>query len=181
MSWFTTCWFWSCSDSEVSVKELAKAGKEYFYSTYGDTAEATQAFLRDIYPDLGETFLSSEFQICPLTHLPEFFTTTFAYGYAYQFPQILSGVETSFVMLAANVATDVPKQVSWHLQGAIRNGASLDEVRAIRKISLEVAKASGVVFKNEVPEIWGASNAEWWAERWEYRDPCVFNVGTNSS
>jgi alkylhydroperoxidase/carboxymuconolactone decarboxylase family protein YurZ len=57
------------------------------------------------------------------------------------------------VMLAANVATDVPTQIAWHLQGAIRNGASLDEVRAVRKISLEVAKASGVIFKNEVPDI----------------------------
>jgi hypothetical protein len=56
-------------------------------------------------------------------------------------------------MLAANVATDVPKQVAWHLQGSIRNGANLDEVRAIRKIALEVAKASGVIFKNVVPDI----------------------------
>jgi len=122
-------------NADVSIKDLAQAGQEYFYSTYGETAESTQTYLSDIWPDLG------------------FFATTFAYGYVYNFPKILSGVETSFVMVAALVATDTPTQIKWHLQGAVRNGATLDEVRAIRNISVEVAKASGVVWKNEVPVI----------------------------
>ncbi len=83
----------------------------------------------------------------------EFFSTTFAYGYTYSFFNAVSPAETSFTMVAALIANDTPRQVDWHLQGSVRNGATLDEVRAVRQIAIEVAKASGVKWKNDVPDI----------------------------
>lgn len=56
-------------------------------------------------------------------------------------------------MVAALIANDTPRQVDWHLKGSLRNGATLDEVKAVRQISLDVARASGVVWKNEIPDI----------------------------
>lgn len=56
-------------------------------------------------------------------------------------------------MMSALIAIDAPRQVGWHLKGAIRNGASIDEVRAVRQISIEVAQAAGVVWKNDIPDL----------------------------
>jgi alkylhydroperoxidase/carboxymuconolactone decarboxylase family protein YurZ len=139
------------SDISASNQSLALIGQDHFNLTYGETAESVQAFLKDIYPDFGKCLQPSfKFSLTPAT---EFFSTTFAYGYVYAFPQVLSAAETSFAMIAALIASDTPKQLAWHLTGALRNGAHLSEVQAIRSISIEVAKASGVVWKNEIPDI----------------------------
>ena len=57
------------------------------------------------------------------------------------------------MMIAALIANDTPLQIEWHLPGAIRNGASEQEVRAARQISVEVAKSSGAVWKGAVPDL----------------------------
>ncbi len=56
-------------------------------------------------------------------------------------------------MVAALIANDTPRQVDWHLRGAMRNGASLEEIKAVRQIAIEVSRASGVQWKNEIPDI----------------------------
>jgi alkylhydroperoxidase/carboxymuconolactone decarboxylase family protein YurZ len=65
----------------------------------------------------------------------------------------MSQAETSFAMVAALIAVDTPLQIGWHLNGAVRNGASIAEIQAVRKISIEVARAAGVKWKNEIPDI----------------------------
>jgi len=122
-------------DVSMSTEELTKVGREYFGHTYGDTAETTLSLLNNLLPDL------------------EHFSTAFGYGYVFAFQGVLSPVDTSFAMIAALIASDTPRQIGWHLQGAVRNGASVDEVRAVRKISIEVARAAGVQWKNEIPDI----------------------------
>ncbi|SJL13923.1 uncharacterized protein ARMOST_17374 [Armillaria ostoyae] len=122
-------------DVSTSVETLTEKGQDYFDRTYGETAATVQPFLREICPDF------------------EFFSTTFAYGYTYSFFDAVSPAETSFTMVAALIANDTPRQVDWHLQGSVRNGATLDEVKAVRQIAIEVAKASGVKWKNDVPDI----------------------------
>ena len=84
------------------------------------------------------------------------FSETLGYGYVYAYSDVLSHVETSFTMIAALIASDTPRQIGWHLRGAIRNGATTAEVKAIRQISIEVAKASGIHWKNEIPDIEGS-------------------------
>jgi alkylhydroperoxidase/carboxymuconolactone decarboxylase family protein YurZ len=122
-------------DVSMSNESLARIGQDHFNLTYGETAGNVQAFLKNICPDF------------------EFFSTAFAYGYVYAFPQVLSGIETSFAMVAALIASDTPKQIDWHLKGAVRNGAKISELQAVRKISIEVAQASGVVWKHEIPDV----------------------------
>ncbi|KAF9012878.1 hypothetical protein BDZ89DRAFT_1077208 [Hymenopellis radicata] len=119
----------------TSTSDINKNGQEYFNQTYGETASTVQPFLKQINPDL------------------EFFSTTFAYGWTYGFFKVTTPAETSFSMVAALIANDTPRQVDWHLRGAMRNGASLEEIKAVRQIAIEASQASGVQWKNEIPDI----------------------------
>ncbi|KAI9567091.1 hypothetical protein HD554DRAFT_2270633 [Boletus coccyginus] len=122
-------------NQDPTIEELAQAGKEYFDRTYGETAKSTQTLLSAVYPDIG------------------FFVTNFAYGYGYAFVGATSPMETSFAMISALIAIDTPRQIGWHLEGAIRNGATKEEVRAVRAISIQIAKAAGVVWKDDIPDL----------------------------
>ncbi|KAJ8596756.1 hypothetical protein M405DRAFT_757164 [Rhizopogon salebrosus TDB-379] len=122
-------------DSSRSQQEIDAAGQAYFDSTYGDTAAVVQPMLRSIYPDL------------------EHFTIKLGYGYVYAFLEVTSAKETSFSMISALIPNDTPRQVEWHLTGAVRNGATVEEVRAVREIALRIAIKAGVHLKHEVPDI----------------------------
>lgn len=56
-------------------------------------------------------------------------------------------------MISALIPNDTPRQVEWHLTGAVRNGATVEEVRGVREIALKIAIKAGVPLKNEVPVI----------------------------
>lgn len=64
-----------------------------------------------------------------------------------------SPVETSYAMIAALIAIDTPRQIEWHLGGAIRNGATREEVRAVRAIAMRIAKAAGIVWTHDIPDL----------------------------
>jgi alkylhydroperoxidase/carboxymuconolactone decarboxylase family protein YurZ len=79
--------------------------------------------------------------------------TMHAYGYVCAFLEVTSAKETSFAMISALVANDTPRQAEWHLAGAIRNGATYEETRAVREIALRIAMKAGVLLKHSVPNI----------------------------
>lgn len=81
------------------------------------------------------------------------FSNTIGYGLTYGFTEVLSPLETSYVLVAALIAGDTPRQIGWHLDGARRGGATFEEVQAVRKISMEVASSAGVKWKDLVPEV----------------------------
>ncbi|KIJ37405.1 hypothetical protein M422DRAFT_178037 [Sphaerobolus stellatus SS14] len=118
-----------------STEELTDVGQNYFDRTYGDTAISVQNLIKEACPDL------------------DTFSTAFAYGYVYSFAGVLSPAETSFATVAALIPSDVPRQIDWHLRGAVRNGASIEELKAVRQISIEASQAAGVRWMNEIPEI----------------------------
>ena len=76
-----------------------------------------------------------------------------AYGVVYGHVESLSGLETSYAIVAALIASDTPLQIGWHLHNARNQGASMEEARAVRQISIEVAKLSGIQWRHDVPEI----------------------------
>lgn len=78
---------------------------------------------------------------------------TIGYGVVYGHTDIISMLETLHVMIAALVAGDTPQQITWHLDNAQKAGATFDEVRAVREVSLEVAKISGVQWRHSVPQV----------------------------
>lgn len=87
-----------------------------------------------------------------------------------------SQIETSYTLVAALIAGDTPRyetlstrgqqfirhcnltgrdsrQIGWHLAGARRGGATLEQVKAVRQIVIEVATEAGVVWKNKIPDV----------------------------
>ncbi|KAG6381805.1 hypothetical protein JVT61DRAFT_414 [Boletus reticuloceps] len=138
---------------DPSVEELTQAGKAYFDHTYGETAKDTQALLKDIYPDLGASRVAVYLALQALNLAPGYYVTNLAYGYGYAFMGATSPMETSFAMISALIAIDTPRQIGWHLDGAMRNGATREEVRAVRSIAMQIAKAAGVVWKHDIPDL----------------------------
>jgi alkylhydroperoxidase/carboxymuconolactone decarboxylase family protein YurZ len=136
----------------MSTEALTKVGSELFDQTYGDTAKTVQTILNDAYPDLCKSrkclLITST-----LISLLGFFSAAFAYGYVYSCSEVLSLADTEFAMIAALIPIDTPRQIDWHLHGAIRNGADILEVKAVRQIAIEVAQLAGVKWKNEIPDI----------------------------
>ncbi|KAI3607731.1 carboxymuconolactone decarboxylase [Moniliophthora roreri] len=51
------------------------------------------------------------------------------------------------------LSNDTPRQINWHLAGARRIGASLEEVRAAREIAMQCSELVGVRWKEGVPEV----------------------------
>ncbi|KAI0781435.1 hypothetical protein BD413DRAFT_464106 [Trametes elegans] len=122
-------------NTNTHLSDFDKRGEERFRAMYRETADSVQALLDSAYPDLG------------------WFSTTVGYGITYGGTDVLSQVESSYTLVAALVAVDTPRQVGWHLASARRGGADLAEVRAVRTIAIEVARAAGVRWRNEVPEV----------------------------
>ena len=65
----------------------------------------------------------------------------------------LSTLEQILSMVATLIAVDAPRQIGWHLGNALRNGASLEEVRAVRRMALDVAGKAGVKWRGDVPDV----------------------------
>ncbi|KAF8968314.1 AhpD-like protein [Flammula alnicola] len=127
-------------DPNASLAEYEVAGQSLFRSVYGDKADAVQELLDSIYPDMG------------------WFSRTIGYGLVYGHTDILSPLETSYTLIAALIAGDTPQQIAWHLDGAQREGATLEEVRAVRELSIEVAKFSGIQWRHSIPEVEAAQS-----------------------
>jgi len=125
-------------DPQASLADYEMSGQKLWQSVYGEKADSVQALLNAIYPDMG------------------WFSKTIGYGLTYGHPEILSPLETSYTLVAALIAGDTPQQITWHLDGAQRSGATLEEVQAVREISIEVAKLSGICWRHSVPQVHGA-------------------------
>ncbi|KAF8881945.1 AhpD-like protein [Gymnopilus junonius] len=122
-------------DTHISLAEYSNIGNNLFQSVYGEKAGSVQGLLNSIYPDMG------------------WFSKTIGYGVVYGHVETLSALETSYMLVAALIAGDTPQQIAWHLDGARRSGASLEEIQAVRQLSMEAAKFSGVQWQHSVPEI----------------------------
>ena len=66
------------------------------------------------------------------------------YGHLLSNVRILSAAETSFVLIAALIPQDVNPQLKGHLRGAVNNGATSDEVRAVRETVIQICEAAGM-------------------------------------
>ncbi|KAG6873365.1 hypothetical protein C0995_016474 [Termitomyces sp. Mi166 len=121
--------------TDTPIEQYEKIGEAMFRNIYGETADSVQDLLDTIYPDMG------------------WFSNTIAYGSTYGFTDILSPLETSYTLVAALIASDSPRQIQWHLDGARRRGATFEEVQTVRTMSMEVAALSGIKWRDGVPEL----------------------------
>ncbi|KAJ9142698.1 AhpD-like protein [Pleurostoma richardsiae] len=66
------------------------------------------------------------------------------YGHLLSNTSVLSAAETSFVLIAGLIPQDVNPQLKGHLRGAINGGATVEEVRAVRNVVIQICQASGM-------------------------------------
>ena len=66
--------------------------------------------------------------------------------------RILNGVETELLSIGALVTMNCPDQLTWHLKGAIRHGATEDQARFAYELGMSVAKATDCKLGN-MPKI----------------------------
>jgi len=83
-------------------------------------------------------------------------TARLMYGYLLSNTAILSPAESSFVLIAGLIPQDVNPQLKGHLRGAVNNGASVEEVRAVRDVVISICEESGMRrLGDDVPQGWG--------------------------
>lgn len=121
--------------TNTTIEEHNKAGYSLYCDIYGKTAGPTLELLQAVSPDMA------------------WFSTTIGYGAVYSLQEILSANETAYAMIASLIASDVPRQIGWHLAGARRLGATVEEVTAVRKMSMEVATRAGIQWREGVPDL----------------------------
>ena len=137
----------------MSLKDCEEKGKETFTNLYGGTAQGVQTLLDDIYPDMGMCQTPNTKRRPTLVCNTGWFSNTIGYGLVYGFTDVLSLVETSYTLVTSLISVDTAQQIAWHLANAQRAGATLEEVRAVREIAMEVGRKAGVEWRNGVPEV----------------------------
>lgn len=140
------------------MEQYAQNGDKLFCSMYRETADQVQGLLDEIYPDVGQSFrlLKIAFRMMT-TILLGWIAKIMGYGMTYNETDLFSQVEISYILVAALIAVDTPRQIAWHLLNAQHGGASLSEAKAIRTISMKVAEVSGIKWRDAVPEVLSVS------------------------
>ena len=134
------------------MDEYVRNGEKLFRAMYRDTADHVQGLLDEVYPDMGKSSVNAPFYKTNVG-TSGWFSNTVGYGITYGATDVLTQVEISYILVAALIAMDTPRQIGWHLANAQHGGASLQEVRAIRQISIEVSEKSGIQWKGPIPEV----------------------------
>ena len=65
------------------------------------------------------------------------------YGYVLSNISLLSARDTSFCIIAGLIPQDVNPQLKGHLKGALNNGASVEQINAVREVALWICEEVG--------------------------------------
>lgn len=140
---------------DISTKVVLERGQNFFNRIYGKISRRI----------MGQMDNSGTEDLGLLARL--------TYSYVLSNTQVLSAVETSYVLIAGLIPQDVSlareerpfmetnktqvnPQLKGHLRGAINVGATAEEVRAVRSVVIEICEASGMKILDEsVPAGWG--------------------------
>ncbi|KAJ8516346.1 hypothetical protein ONZ45_g6332 [Pleurotus djamor] len=79
--------------------------------------------------------------------------TTVAYGLILGHGSVVSTLETTYILIAASILDEFPRQVSWFSLAAMRHGATIEETKAVREMALKVASLTNTTFRGTVPEV----------------------------
>ncbi|KAK4179100.1 hypothetical protein QBC36DRAFT_365161 [Triangularia setosa] len=120
------------------VTQILKRGQDFFEGIYGKITKRVMGQMdRSGTEDLG-------------------LIARLVYGYILSNTNVLSAVETSYVMIAGLIPQDVNPQLKGHLRGALNGGATVDQVKAVRSIVMDICVASGMeMLDGDVPAGFG--------------------------
>jgi len=116
---------------DVPAPRVLQKGQRFFDSIYGKISKRVMGQMdRSGTEDLG-------------------IAARLMYGYILSNVSVLNRSETSYVLLAGLIPQDVNPQLKGHLKGALNNGATVDEVRAVRAMILHICELYGMQSLNE--------------------------------
>ncbi|KAJ8474649.1 hypothetical protein ONZ45_g15876 [Pleurotus djamor] len=122
-------------DFDRPFSDLTSQGRQFLSDMFGeDKGTSAHSIINSSSPDMG------------------IFLTT-SYGLVLSHCSIVSLLETSYCFITASILDDFPRQVPWFYLAAMRHGASIEEVQAIRDIAIKVASLIDVTFREKVPEV----------------------------
>ena len=106
-------------------------------------------------------------------------------GYILSNTNVLSAKESSYCLIAGLIPLDVNMQLKGHLQGALNNGASVEEIRAVRDVVVRICEVAGMERLGEATVNgwgWGGGGcesvrADGWAFWWDIEKLSVFGIG----
>ncbi len=126
---------------DVPASQILQRGQAFFDKVYGKVSKRVMGQMdRSGTEDLG-------------------LTARLMYGYILSNTSVLTAAESSFVLVACLIPQDVSltctllelpdkpqvnPQLKGHLKGAMNNGATLEEVRAVREVVIRVCEAAGM-------------------------------------
>ncbi|KAL8921715.1 MAG: hypothetical protein Q9208_005645 [Pyrenodesmia sp. 3 TL-2023] len=111
---------------DVPASKILSRGQSFFDQIYGKVSKRVMGQMdRSGTEDLG-------------------ITARLMYGYVLSNSSVLTPAESSFVLIAGLIPQDVNPQLKGHLKGALNNGASVAEVRAVRDVVVRLCEASGM-------------------------------------
>lgn len=135
------------------MEQYVQNGERLFRSMYRDTADKVQGLLDEVYPDMGQASSVYPDVYTILTSTSGWFSKVIGYGMTYGETDVLSQVEISYILVTALISMDTPRQIAWHLANAQHGGATLEEAKAVRQISMEIAEKSGIKWRDAVPDV----------------------------
>ncbi|MCJ1235300.1 hypothetical protein MMC14_003267 [Varicellaria rhodocarpa] len=123
---------------DMPSSTILHRGQMYFDKVYGKVSKRVMAQMdRSGTEDLG-------------------ITARLLYGYILSNTSVLTAAESSYVLMAGLIPQDVNPQLKGHLKGAINNGATLEDVKAVREIIIRICEASGMRrLDDTMPGGWG--------------------------
>ncbi|KAJ8518239.1 hypothetical protein ONZ45_g4670 [Pleurotus djamor] len=122
-------------DMNMSMSDLEARGRYIINKTFGQTGGAKLQSIID--------------SACPSIAM----FRMISFGFVHDCSTVLSPLETSYVLLASSIFNDFPREVCWYYLAAMEHGATVDEVKSIRRMALEVASYTKITLREEVPEV----------------------------
>ena len=112
--------------SQTTSSQILQRGQRFFDQVYGKVTNRVMGQMdRSGTEDLG---------LC----------ARLEYGYILSPTGVLDAMETSFVVLASLIPQDVNPQLKGHLVGALNNGATREQVSAVRDVVVKICEAGGM-------------------------------------
>ncbi|KAI9798380.1 MAG: hypothetical protein M1835_000043 [Candelina submexicana] len=122
---------------DLSPSQILQRGQTFFDRIYGKVSKRVMGQMdRSGTEDLG-------------------LTARLMYGYILSNTSVLTAAESSLVLMAGLIPQDVNPQLKGHLKGALNNGATVEEVKAVREVVIRICEACGMTTLEGVAGGWG--------------------------
>lgn len=109
---------------DATSAHVIARGKTFFDKVYGKVSKRVMGGMRNSYDDLGVV-------------------AELMYGHVFSNLKVLGERDTSLLLVAGLIPQNVNPQLKGHLKGALNNGATVEEVMAVREMVLKICKEAG--------------------------------------